>query len=333
MQKLKLFILAAIIALLTSAALQSCTKIKNGTYKNDQINAGMRSDFHKLNDQLFAALKANNANDVQNMMSEELLNGEGKAGGRLVELASLRIKSDGYDLLDEYYIKGAKPRGNLDKTTKITYPAYTLKFDGEVDEEYFAFLIPKAGDNKYLITAIYYKTNYGWRLNHLETEAYTIDGNNAPALYKKAQDQNKKGYLVNAVNTMMLANKCSIPSTYIVYSDLDSIRPYLIKLINQANREYKFPFAIDGISTKPVIIRIATDELHNQTVPQIYYLTHINIADTIAVKKENQSIQQVIGKVIPGIDKDNKYILFSACNEMPQVNRSPAYFDMVYKIN
>jgi len=45
--------------LLLIFALQSCQD-KPGTWKNDQINAGKRQDFHDLSKQAFFDLKANN---------------------------------------------------------------------------------------------------------------------------------------------------------------------------------------------------------------------------------------------------------------------------------
>jgi hypothetical protein len=64
----------------------------------------------------------------------------------------------------------------------------------------------------------------------------------------------------------------------------------------------------------------------------IYYLTNVNLKDTVAIKKENETIRKVIGKTITGIDQENKYVFYSAFNEWPTGVKTVEHFDMKQKL-
>jgi hypothetical protein len=50
------------------------------------------------------------------------------------------------------------------------------------------------------------------------------------------------------------------------------------------------------------------------------------------LQKENDEIKKVIGKVIPGIDKDKKFVYFDAFNEWPRFDRSVDRYEMIDKL-
>jgi hypothetical protein len=64
----------------------------------------------------------------------------------------------------------------------------------------------------------------------------------------------------------------------------------------------------------------------------IHYLTTIPLKDTVALKKENAQIRKIIGKIMPGIDKDKKYVLYSAFKEKPVSTREVDRFEMTDKL-
>lgn len=62
-----------------------------------------------------------------------------------------------------------------------------------------------------------------------------------------------------------------------------------------------------------------------------YPVSLINLKDTIALKKENENIRRVIGKVMPGSDMDNKYIFYSAFNTKPGGGKTVDHYDITDK--
>src|SRR3569623_602813 len=88
--------------LLIASIFVSCKPHQHDTWKNDQIESVARDDFHKLNDQVMASLKANDHLKMDALFSRDLLQSTGKL--RLIELCSNHLKDGTYELMDEYYV-------------------------------------------------------------------------------------------------------------------------------------------------------------------------------------------------------------------------------------
>jgi hypothetical protein len=334
MKFVKPHLLKLLCFLLLVSVLSACKQEQPaGTYKNEAIEAGQREELHKLNDQLFNLLKANKIEELKSMMSKELL--EGDPINRTVELISLQSKAGTYDILDEYYLKdkAEEPGSLLINADAKGDDAYTLKYNQSITQEnYVAFLIPKNGADKWMITAIYGKYNYGWKLNKLDFGQYAVNGKNAPELYKQAKEKYGKGYLIDAVNDMAGAEKCFRPSTQWQYAKEAEMNQYFFKAVQLVNEKYTFPYPLKQVSTQPKIFRILTEKRPEGTFPMIYYLTSVSIKDTVALKKENEQIKKVIGKVLPGIDKDKKIVLYTAFSGLPGPKKTVQQFQITDKL-
>jgi tricorn protease-like protein len=88
---------------------------------------------------------------------------------------------------------------------------------------------------------------------------------------------------------------------------------------------------VQQVGTQPWIFRVFTKTTPEGVFPQIYYISHIKLADTNAIKKENVNIRKVIGKILPGIDRDTKYVYYAAFKNMPDGSGSFEHFDMIDK--
>jgi hypothetical protein len=310
-------------------ALQSCTA-KSGSWKNEQIKAGKRKDLHQLSDQVFTALKANDLGQVKLFMSKELI--ENTYTPRQVELISNSLSVNKYNLLDEYYAVNKYIDADTIKAAGICINSYDLYYPGTAREMYIAFFIPATGNNKFIISTIYAKYNYGWKLSDLDLAPFTINGKTAPELFKLAKEEYSKKYLIDAVNTMALATSCASPTSVWHYPDEGDIREFYSKVLNEANEKYKFPFVLSGVSTRPMIIKVYNETSNDGWYPMVYYMTHISLKDTNAIKMENIEVKKEIGKMMPGIDKDNKYVFYDAFNERPTGKKAVDHFDMVDKL-
>lgn len=304
---------------------QSCTD-KSGWWKNGNIRTGKRDDFHELNDNVFKLLKANDEKGMHSYMSKELI--EDTYMPRLVELISNRLSDDKYEMLDEYYAINKFMDNDTIKAAGTSKINYDLYYHGIAREMYISFFTPKTGNNKYLITLAYAKYDYGWKISELDLAPYTINGKTAPQLFDLAKQEYAKNYLIDAVNNMSLASNCLRPCDIWEYPDEQKISEFYAKTMTEANDRYKFPFTLTGIPTKPRIIRVYMETNQEGSYPAVYYLSSIKLADTLALKKENENIRKIIGNVMPGIDKDNKYIYYSAFNMTPGGKKTVGHFDI-----
>jgi hypothetical protein len=198
---------------------------------------------------------------------------------------------------------------------------------------YLAFFVPKeAMANKYIITAIYNKLNYGWKLTYIDAAPYTISGKTAPQLFELARQSYAKHYLLNTYITMVSAFNCSRPSTIWDYEADSAMNSFYGKITGEAAANYKFPITIKQVATQPIIFNVFNKTLPEGEFPMFYYLSKIKVTDTTAIKRENEGMRKVLDQTFPGISQEKKYLLFSAFNERPDSKKTVGHFDMTEKL-
>ena len=157
----------------------------------------------------------------------------------------------------------------------------------------------------------------GWKLNKIDIGQYAINGKNAVELYQLAKKDYAKAYWANAAIDMTLAQRCLQPSGLWQYALENKISGFIYPALQQATLKYRFPITVNQVTTKPKIFGIVPENYDDGNFPRISYVSSINISDTLALQKENAAIRKVIGKVIPGIDQDKKYVLYAAFDMIP----------------
>jgi hypothetical protein len=311
--------------------LNACKPPAPGIYKNDKIASGQRSDFHDLNKEALTYLKGNKLKSVKLMMSKELM--DETTTEQEVEVIGNDLTDNDYELADEYYVVTKDTSGGSLPIIGDDINRYGLKYPSmPAHERYFAFFLPKKGDNKQMITLMYAKLSYGWRIIDMDVESYTIDGKTGPELYQLGKEDYAHKYLVEAESVLSLAQACYTPSDIWQYPDADSLKNLSNKVMLESYNKYRFPFVLSGVSSGPRIERVYMLRNDHGTFPAVYYMTHYSIADTNAVKKENLSIQKALRQIMPGIGKDFKYILYSAYNKEPSSYDSIDHFDMTEQV-
>jgi hypothetical protein len=313
-------------------ALQSCM-VTPGQWKNNQISNGKRDDFHQLNAEALKYLKANDPKGLKSLLSKEMISDNNE---RKVELISNRLNDNAYRLLDEYYV--AHKAGDTDMdTVKVkdgSVNRYALMYPCEAQEMYMAYFIPEKSANKYMLSLVYAKLNYGWKIIKMELEPYTIDGKTAPELFNMAKEQYAKKEIQAAQINTMLAVTCFKPGVYWKYPDEDDAGRFYTQVHEEVNAKYQYPLVLSQLTTGPMILRVYnknTDDGFNS--PVIYYMTHFDLKDTTDVKKENLKVREAVAKLMPGLDEGKKYILYSAFNKKPDGYNSVDHFDMTQKLN
>ena len=329
---LKTFLASLFFFLIAITALQSCHKpAKPGTYQNEQIESKQRDDFHALNAQLLQELKDGKADAMADIMSKEMIDDRGKY--RQVELVSNRLKEGEYSVLDEFYIVSAKKDTAVHKLNVTNKGINNYEYDYAINtqEQYIVFFVPKSIPNQYMITAEFCKFDYGWKLSKLDLGRYAINGKTTPELDKLAHQRYNEKCVAVANILAQQAYQCSSPSGTWKYPGGKAVSDFADKLIAETNRKYGI-FTVTQLSTQPWIFRVFSKTTPQGTFPQIYYISHIKLADTNSIKKENASLQKVITKILPGVDKDNKCIYYSAFKNMPDGSGTFDHFDMIEKL-
>ena len=306
---------SAVIILFSLVVFTGCDDSQSpGIYLNDKINSSLRDKIHALDDVLFTATKNDKMHDLEDIMTKEML--DNPDYNRTAELIRNQSKEGKYTLFNECYIYTVKtPAVNKVNDVKNNY---VLTYQSNTKESYISMMLLQSGDDKWMVTAIYSNTDYGWRLSQLDFGRYTINKLTSPQLYQLAQQNEGKNYLVDAANNASLALKCLRPNSIWQYKVEDGISNYYGTIVTECNSKFTFPVMIEGVSSNPKIFGLSTQNMPDGSiVPMVQYLTSINVKDSVAINKECKSIKNNIGKALPGIDKDKKCILFTAYNKRP----------------
>jgi hypothetical protein len=308
----------------------SCKPHDPGTWKNDKIESGARDNFHELNDRVMAGLKTNDHLKMDALFSRDLLQSTGRL--RLVELCSNHLKDGTYELMDEYYVvhkdHGNKTVQSLNEGIKN----YSIGYQPETREMYFAFFVPKDIPNKYLLSMMYSKYDYGWKITHLEVSPYTFNGKTAPELFDLAQEMYAKKYYLDALSDSQLAQSCAVPCDGWNYPVVVDINNFSAKVIEEINKKYVFPFSVTQISSRPLIFSVTTQQTPEGSYPVVYYKSTVKLKDVKGLQKENDDLKKVIGKIIPGIDQNKKYIYYDVFNEFPKYSSSVDRYEIIDKL-
>lgn len=311
--------------------LQACGPDKPGTYKNDQIPSGTASKLHSLNNALLTALKANDPEGMENLMSQELI--ANREWMSTSERASNHMKEADYGLLFEYLIVNEPvPDSGVIKERNLGVNNFDYTYSRGVPETYIAFFTAKSAPQKWLITALYNKYDYGWKISSLEFNLYAENGLTAPESAKHAAELLKKGYWLDASNTASFAVNCIRPASNWKYVNEQAVFRFNAMALETVMAHYKLPLTIKQVPTHPRIWRIRIERNKEGAFPNVNYLSTIKLTDTVALKKENEAIGKVIGSMMTGIDKDKKYIYYTIYNVTPKGVPVTDHYDLRQKL-
>lgn len=314
------------------AVLLSCTP-KQGVYKNGEIPSGTSSKLHDLNTELLSALKDDHPEHLENLVSKELIDNRAERISLATQI-NIQVKKADYSLLSEYYIVNRYLNGkDTIRERKQGINNFDLTIYDAAQEIYVALFTPKTAMQKFLITAIYYKYDYGWKVGRLEMNPYAENGRTAPELMQQAKEQLKNGHWLDASNTASYAINCLRPYTNWKYTNEDAIYHFNGDALSVLISHYKLPIPITDIATHPRIWRVRIERNSEGSFPNINYISTIKLTDTMALKKENEAIGKVIGKVFNGIDKDKKYIYYTIYNETSKGVPFRDHYDLRQTLN
>ena len=315
--------------------LQSCKLGTSNFVSNEKIDTQIRNEIKSLDKIVVESFFENNPKFIKGIMSDMLLKKDGDKIDDIIHKANNLVDNKEYRILDQYYVKNtSKGLSNTVMSGLNDQKDYIIHYKAENKEMFVSLIVIKNGLDEFLITNIYGKYNDGWKLNIIYIGEYTLNGMTAIELYKKAKKQYEKGYIVDAVNNMLLSSQVSKPANeYWQYQNEHEMKKFYDKVINDAKNKYHFPITLTKIDTKPELLNISPQGMNEGFFPMINYLTKIDLKDTIRTRIENDKIHNLIGTIFKGIDIDKKYIFYKAWNEIPNGKNIKPNYGFVKKMN
>lgn len=308
----------------------SCNISTSKFEKDQSIDAAIRQEIRPLNDKLFNSITNNDFVIVQSLMSPGLLEKFISDSNKFISQIH-NLKVDSYNLLDEYLIQASTDgssvtllSGNNDEND------YAFTFECVNKNSYVSLLLLNNFGNQFLLAAVYGKYKNEWKLNILKLGQYSFFGKTSPDYYRLAKSNYKKMYLIDGVNNISLSNACLQPAgTLWHFIKEPEIADFRDSLLKEANTKYQFPVTLANIESKPKVFRIYPQVIKEGFFPMVYYLTDINLKDTVALKLENKKIRKEVGNIFTGIDKDKGFIFYWAFNEMPEGQKEVEHYGFI----
>lgn len=322
--------------LLIIVVFQGCKN--NGPKVNSDISSDTRAKIAELNKKLFVGITTNNVNAVRALLSPDLLKKSGSQLDMVIDRCSKRYPAKDFEILDEYLSTGLKKNDNdTARSTHGNDNDYTIGYQAMNEEMYTSLLITKGLTVNGAILAVYGKYGNDWKINILQMGDYSIAGKNAVDYYKEAQTLYSKGNLVDAADMIIITSQLVSPAgTYFSYKNESAMRILFSKVVDEANATFRLPIVISQIKTAPQIFQMSpqvVEEVGHQGVfPLIKYKSSIKLSDTVALKAENQALQQNIGTLFKGLDQNNQYILYQAYNETTDGKTDAKHYGFIQKL-
>lgn len=286
---------------------------------NDHINSADRENIKILNSKIIDALAENNPTKLKKVFSDELEKKVGSDLGNFVETVHEKFKPKDYSILDEYLesnstigttstaMKGLSGEDDY----KISYPILT-------EETYVSLLINNGAAKSELVSCVYGKYDGEWKLTVLKIGTYSFFGKTAIDFYKQAKSNYGKGNLIDAAMDILMIKETASPANDMFhYQNAETMAAFSNKVWAEVNANIVLPKKIVAIKTSPEILNVSPTPMAEGIYPTVGYLSKINLEDTVALKRENSELKKIIGNILPGIDKEKKYVFFKAYNEIP----------------
>jgi hypothetical protein len=322
-----------LIYLLIFLLFQRCnlSKSNNGIWKNDQIGQDIRNKIKVLNDKLFYGVKNDDLKSIKSILSDSLFENSRNSLENIIGNISSSIKSDKYFPWDEYFVRNSSVNvSNTISSGETTKDAYILDYFALNFEMYVSLLLIHERTSEILITCIY--GNYGgeWKLNILQFGKFKFYDKSAMDFYQMAKYDYSKGYLIDAANSMLIANACLTPAGKIFqYKNEKQFALFYDKVTNEVKSKYELPLILKNIFSQPEVFNIYPLGTDEGIFPMVQYLTKININDSILLKKENQKVKKEVNNIFYGINKGKKWVFYQAFNELPEGSKRVDHFGFV----
>ena len=307
---------------------------KNNVTQNDKIAPQVKATVDALNSEVYNIMCENNFEKLSQMFTDTLQSMLGPDfAGKFMPNMQRVMKDKKYRIYDEFHITHARPHDTVTLSSGTGDNAYTLIIKPYAPESFVAMLIAGDSLNEVMLTLTYINVKDKWKITGLYGENYSLHRKNAIEQYHAAEALQKSSYLTDAVATMGMAKNCMAPGgRTFQYKKQTEINTFVDTLIKQTDNKYTLPYTFNEMKTKPKILDIQYQIFNGDFAPLIVYQSSVNVADTVALKKENDDLQKNTGKLFYGIDKVNKTILYRVYNELPNGQNNPRYYGYIEKV-
>ena len=299
-----------VIVILAVVLLSSCYYSK--TMKDGVIPVEIEHEIQSLFEQFLEGCKEGNPDKVLGVTTEAWREQYGEQFMQGIEGHNDYFDSEKYVVVNRFYWKGTQGRQvyfNSGTKTEPTKYDYSLPVTPEGKEVYVSvgyFDLPNMQPSLILIWT---KMEGQWFLTYMHGGTWTIGHKGLVDWFEAGSKNFEEGDYVDALLRLALANKfLGSGRLPLIYNNEKEIDRQYREMFLKIAEHYHVPDTIGEISTQPVVRRITPEMVNDTLCPAIEYASALQ--DSVSVAKECEALHANVGRVYPGLDKNNGKIIY-----------------------
>lgn len=313
----------------------SCTISKPTVYYNNEIDSSIINEIKNIENEFLKSIREKKYIN-SNLYLSKTLSKNLQGADQFYDSVNSLLQNSESSTRDDYYIKSRSFSISSKNYIKIdSYKVsqnFNFKFDPieVVNNKMFITLQKYTGpNNDYLLGFIYVKENDSWKIETFNIGFLSINKNDANNWMNTALINLKNNEMFNSLLCAEIANalKKPFPSVYYEYNQngQQTQSPYEI-IQNKFMKEYKMPFVIQSIKSKPVLFQTHIVIEGFGAVPIIKYKSNFDLENISSLKKEADELASFFKKTNPTMKNNFKHIVFRSYKKIPEATDVTNHF-------
>lgn len=312
----------------------ACTVTVNGPakiYTGANIDDDVRTEIHHYAEYILNSAQKKDARYIASLMPK---------GRHYIDTINSILKhlyldagNSTLNTVGEFYIKDNSRHNPVDSVmSSVSGNKYVYRFQPQSSETYiYMFYTPDTSQrNDILVSLEFNKVDKKWMLNTFHFGLFLHDNKAAPQFVYEAFDEYLHDSLLTAAYDMSITRMMTYPAGQkFRYEDESNILRMMDECVKKLNEEYKFPFTIETLDSKPVIYQLKTSDEYGHAKAVITYQSKLIAYDKNAAEEENRIIHYFRDVLFPGLTTFGDTVVYRVLSD----TTANASFYFVHKSN
>jgi hypothetical protein len=300
---MRLRILIPFILLLFMAACGEGTK----TFTGSQIDSTLRETIKGKNNRLIEGLNTNSNNILHGLITEDFRKKYHAKLNKVIWFFRHGDMDGSYKVYEEFHtIHTGAPTNYVLESEK----GFEFTFQRNQPQSYISLLRVENNMESYLIAVVYEFVENDWKINDIFAGMFAVYGKDAQEYYALAKKQAKKGYTVDALNFVDIAEELTDPANgHLKFDNADKMQ--LAKKIwkKEVYSTYQFPISLSADTKSPRILGISPIRNRYGFTYVFNYATSIPLTSETVLAQECDQVKKAVKKHFKKLDF-NKPIMY-----------------------
>ena len=311
----------SIVILFATILLASCSTKDNTVQliqKDDAIPSELKNVISEKDDQLVSAMLSKDTAVLRQLFSERFSKQIGNNLGSILDQLYDMIQGGTSKTIHQYYIVTHLDSNIVIKDKFNESNAYSLNPELWNEGNFISLINFKTKDQTYLLTNVYGKYGESWKIDLTQFGPLAIGDKYANEIYEESKAYAKNEHVIDAANAMYICSQLMKPSgTFLTYENEGAMMEFYKESYTKVHAQHRFPDTLNQTSGEPIIASIIPKVENNEVIPEIKYLTNVNVSDTSALNAQREIILHEIYGRYKGIEKNNPKLIMMAYPMQP----------------